>query len=129
MMARCGLSAAAEVAGSGEAACACVEGGGGGGEAGGPEATRWASFGPRQMRIRWRDSRRSTSDRSCSFINSTNRRIRSISKTVGWDDSLSLIGYFRILLLGGGGAFAGRGRGLSAIAGADCRIRIAEWPD
>src|SRR5436190_11678341 len=56
-----------------------ADGAGGGG--GGPYAGRGPSFGPRQMRICCRDSRRSTSLKSCSFISSTSRRMRSISNT------------------------------------------------
>src|SRR5690242_1468765 len=74
-------------------------GGGGGGGGGGPYVGRGASFGPRQIRIRCRDSRRSTSLRSCSFISSTSRRMRSISNTLPELDFDSLIGGLR----GGGG--------------------------
>src|SRR5262245_48308618 len=70
-------------------------GGGGGGGGGGPYAGRGASFGPRQMRIRCRDSRKSTSLRSCSFISSTSRRMRSISNTLPEADFDSLIGGLR----------------------------------
>src|SRR5436190_246393 len=69
------------------------EGGGGGG--GGPYAGRGPSLGPRQMRIRCRDSRRSTSLKSCSFISSTSRRMRSTSNTLTELGLGSFIGDFR----------------------------------
>src|SRR5690242_13155617 len=69
--------------------------GGGGGGGGGPYAGRGASLGPRQMRIRCRDSRRSISLRSCSFISSTSRRMRSISNTLPVPGFDSVIGGLR----------------------------------
>src|SRR3954452_2035413 len=74
--------------------------GGGGGGGGGPYAERGASLGPRQMRIRCRDSRKSTSLRSCSCISSTSRRMRSTSNTLSKLGLGSVIGGFRIF--GGG---------------------------
>src|SRR5262245_55639356 len=93
------------VLGVGAAPPAGAGGNGAGGGGGGAYAPRGGSFGTRQIRIRCRDSRRSTSDRSCSFISSTRRRMRSISKTVPVLDSLSVIGCFRGL---GGGGFLRR---------------------
>src|SRR3954451_6893149 len=116
-----GASAGAAFAVAPPAAAGDGEGGGGGG---GPYAGRGPSLGPRQMRIRCRDSRRSTSLRSCSFISSTSLRMRPTSNTLsalGLSGMClgSLIGIFRSLGggLGGGVLPAGRrGRRESAIA-------------
>src|SRR5262245_3871839 len=87
------------------AADAWADGGGGGG---GPYAGRGPSFGPRQIRMRCRDSRTSTSLRSCSFISSTSRRMRSISNTSLEVAFGSVIAGFRGF--GGGGGFLPAGR-------------------
>src|SRR6186713_3137156 len=95
------MFAASAGAAFGAAAAPPAEETGGGG--GGAYAARGASFGPRQMRIRCRDSRRSISLRSCCFISSTRRLMRSVSKTVSALTSGSLIGGFRGGVRGGGG--------------------------
>src|SRR6476659_215243 len=88
--------------------------GGGGGGGGGAYAGRGGSLGPRQMRIRCRDSRRSISLRSCSFINSTSLRMRLTSKisSPAFLDSVplgSFIALFRsgVDFVGGGGFLPG----------------------
>src|SRR5262245_57241774 len=111
-------SAGADLAGADDPLVAGGLGGGGGGGGGGPYAGR-GSFGPRQMGIRCHYSRRTSSLGPFSFINSTRRRIRSISKTLSELSSGSLIAGFRGLDadLDGGRLPPGRGgRGFSGAA-------------
>src|SRR5205085_557565 len=65
--------------------------------------------GPRQMRTRCRDSRRSISFKSYSFISSTRRRMRSISNTLPAVAFDSLISSVRGGCFGGGGGCLGGG--------------------
>src|SRR5262245_32590233 len=92
------------------AAPPAAEAAGGGGGGGGPYIGLGPSLGPRQIRIRCLDSRRSISLRSCSFISSTSWRMRPTSKIPSELPLDSLIAVFRSGDVGLGGGFLPSGR-------------------